>query len=74
MKKSKPNKQPNRYLILTGAAFQMGATIYLAAFCGKKLDQKFPNEQGWFTIGLTLLGVVVSMYLLLKQVNRLNDD
>lgn len=72
MKKSNQNKPPNRYIVLTSAAFQMGATIYLAAYFGKKLDLMYPNEKGWFTMGLVLLGVALAIYLLLKQVNRLN--
>jgi putative Ca2+/H+ antiporter (TMEM165/GDT1 family) len=68
-----PKKQPNKYLILTGAGMQMGITIYLAAYLGKWLDGKYPNEKGWYTMGFVLFGVFASLYLLIKQVNRIND-
>ena len=51
----------------------MGLTIYLAVYAGKKLDQSYPNEKGWFTIAFTILGVFISIYLLIKQVNKINE-
>ena len=69
------NKQKNRlknWAILSGIAFQMGATIFLCAWAGKKLDEHYGNEKNWFTIGLVLFGLVASIYLVLKQLKRLN--
>ena len=66
-------KQP-RFLALTGIGLQMGLTIFLFAQLGKYLDQKFLVERNYYTIGLTLLGVAISFYNLLKQVNRLNNN
>ena len=66
-------KQPNKFLILSGAGLQMGITIYLFSYLGKWLDIKYPNENGWFNKGFVLFAVFTSMYLLIKQVNKLND-
>ena len=69
------NKQKNRlknWAILSGIAFQMGATIFLCAWAGKKLDEHYGNEKNWFTIGLVLFGLLASIYLVLKQLKRLN--
>ena len=71
-----PKKQKNplsKYLKLTGIAVQMGVTIYLAIYFGKKLDQIYPNEKNWFTLGLTLVGLVVAMYMVVVQTKKLND-
>ena len=68
-----PKKQPNKYLGLAGAGLQMGITIYLFSYLGKWLDAKYPNEKGWYTIGFVLFAVFTTMYLLIKQVNRLNE-
>jgi len=54
-----------------GVAAQMGITIYLASFFGKKLDSIYPNEKHYYTIALTLFGVFISMYILIKQLNRI---
>jgi len=66
-------KQPNKFLILSGAGLQMGITIYLFSYLGKWLDVKYPNENDWFNKGFVLFAVFTSMYLLIKQVNKLND-
>tara|TARA_R110002050_G_scaffold221441_1_gene357334 strand:+ start:135839 stop:135994 length:156 start_codon:yes stop_codon:yes gene_type:complete len=50
----------------------MGVTIWLGAKLGKWLDVQYPNDKGWFTIGITLLAVAISMYHLITQVNRFN--
>ncbi|MDC1452404.1 AtpZ/AtpI family protein [Vicingaceae bacterium] len=69
-----PKKKWPRYLALTGIAFQMGITIYLFSFLGKYLDNRYSIEDNYWTIGLTLIGVVLSFYSLLKQVNRINKE
>lgn len=69
----KTPKPPKRFLHLTGFGLQMGLTIYLGAQLGKYLDQQYPHEKNWFTIGFTLLAVAISLYNLLRQVNRLNN-
>ena len=71
-----PKRQKNplsKYLKLTGIAVQMGVTIYLSVYFGKKLDQIYPNEKNWFTLGLTLVGLVVAMYMVVVQTKKLND-
>jgi len=70
----KPPKKPlNKYLKLTGIGLQMGLTIYLAAYFGKKLDVMYPNERNWFTLGLTMFGVIAAMVSVVMQTKNLND-
>ena len=71
--KKKP-KQFNSFARFSGIAFQMGATIFLAAYAGKWLDQKYPSEKKWFTIGLTLLGVGFALFNVLRQINKNNEE
>jgi ATP synthase protein I len=44
----------------------MIGTIGLAAWAGIKLDEHFHIESHMFTVGLMLLGVIGSMYLVIK--------
>ena len=67
-------KKPNRFVRLSGIGIQMAATIFLGAFLGRYLDDKYPMEKKWWTIGLTIFTVAISLYNVLKQVNRLNDS
>jgi hypothetical protein len=70
----KPQKRPNRFVALAGSGLQMGITIYIGAQIGKYLDSEYPQDKNWFTIGFTLFFVVIAMYNLLTQVNRINDS
>ncbi|MFN4123380.1 MAG: AtpZ/AtpI family protein [Flavobacteriales bacterium] len=64
----------NRYLELMGIAAQMGVTIFLGAYFGKWLDERYPSDKKWFTMALTILSVVIAMYMVIKQVNKINED
>ena len=74
-----PSKDPKNNTFKTIARFsgigvQMGVTIYLGAWFGRWLDEKYPMEKTWFTIGCTLLAVVIALYSVLQQVNKYNDN
>ena len=73
-KSSKKPKQPNNFARVSGVGLQMGATIFLGAYAGKWLDQKYPNEKNWFTIGFTLLFVAIALFIVLRQVNKINEE
>jgi F0F1-type ATP synthase assembly protein I len=67
----KPGKQLKNLAVLSGIAIQMGVTIYLFVVLGKWLDAKFYQGDKLFIIICTLLGVAVSLYMVIKQVNRI---
>lgn len=67
----KPEKPLKNVAILSGIAIQMGVTIYLFVILGKWLDAKFNNDGKLFIIIMTLLGVAISLYAVIKQVNRI---
>lgn len=69
----KPKDQLKKALILTGVGLQMGITIYLFVLLGKWLDSKYNNGDKLFVIFGTLLGVAVSLYVIVQQLNRLNS-
>jgi uncharacterized membrane protein YfcA len=64
----------NQYLELMGIAAQMGVTIFLGAYFGRWLDERYPSGKKWFTMIMTILAVVVSLYLVIKQVNKINRN
>ncbi|MCX2838841.1 AtpZ/AtpI family protein [Salinimicrobium sp. MT39] len=72
-KEKNKNSQLKNWAVFTGIAFQMGATIFLCAWIGKKLDERYPMEKNWFTIGFVLFGLVASVYVVLKQLKRYNN-
>jgi len=74
MTPKKANKPKNYALRYTGIAAQMGVTVFLGAYFGKYLDDKYPMDKKWFTIGLTLLAVGLSLYSVIKQLNKINEN
>ncbi len=72
-KKDSQNKQLKNALVLTGVAFQMGATVYLFVLLGKWLDNSYNQGNNLFIIICTLLGVSISLYLVVQQLKKLNQ-
>ena len=68
-----PKKPLKNALILTGVAFQMGATIYLFVLLGRWLDTVYNNGNRAYIIVSALVGVGISLYLTVKQLNRINS-
>lgn len=71
MNNNKPKKPLKNVAVLSGIAIQMGVTIYVFVFLGKWLDAKFNNGDKLFIIIMTLLGVAISLYAVIKQVNKI---
>lgn len=72
-KSPKKNSGLRNAAILSGVAIQMGIIIFLAAKGGIWLDNYFEMESKTFVIILTLVGVVVSIYLVIQQLKRINN-
>jgi len=77
MGSNKRNQNPKKPLknlaILSGIAVQMGVTIYLFVLLGKWLDKTYNEGGKLYLVVMTLLGVGISLYAVLKQVNRFNN-
>ena len=56
---------------LSGIGIQMGVIIYVFVLLGKWLDTNYNDGDKLFVIILTLLGVAASLYVVLKQLNRI---
>lgn len=66
-------KQANKWLALINIPFQMGLIIFGFSYLGGWLDEKYPNPDNYFLKGITLLGVFVALFNVIKQVNQLNS-
>ncbi|MDR9449249.1 MAG: AtpZ/AtpI family protein [Psychroflexus sp.] len=70
---SKKDKPLRNWVIFSGLAFQMGATIFIFAWLGKKLDAYFDFEKNWMTLLMILIALGVSLYAILKQLKKFNS-
>ncbi len=75
MTNNKKSKKPlNKYIRFTSIGFQLGATIYLAVYLGEKLDNHFLMEKKLFTLGFILIGLIASIWSIVKQLEKINNE
>ncbi|MEZ4801605.1 MAG: AtpZ/AtpI family protein [Gelidibacter sp.] len=56
------------YARYSSIAIQMFAIIGIGTFIGVKLDEKYPNENNWFTVILSLTSVIGSIVMVIRQI------
>jgi len=66
-------KPPNLLFKYSNLALKMAVIIGLAAWGGQKLDEKAKNETPVYTIVLSLLGIAVALYLVIKDLIKPED-
>ena len=60
----------NSYAYYTGVGFQMLAVIGVFAFIGHKIDESRGSKTPLFTAFLSLAGVLISLYLVIRSVKK----
>ncbi|HKG06578.1 MAG TPA: AtpZ/AtpI family protein [Pedobacter sp.] len=63
-------QQVNNFAKYSAISFQMLATIGLFTFAGYKLDEYKQSRVPVFTAILSLVGVIISLYQVVKQLNK----
>ena len=64
----KKKDQLNSYARLSGLALQMLGIIAVGTYIGVKLDERYPNETNWFTLGLALFSVVGAIVYVIRRI------
>lgn len=64
------NKGVNAYVKYSAVGFQMLATIGVFTYIGYKVDEYRKSDQPIFTALISLIGVVISLYQVIRQVNK----
>jgi uncharacterized membrane protein len=64
------NKPANDYIKYTGIAFQMIVIIGVLSFVGYEIDKRTNHTTPWVTAALSLAGVFISLYLVIKSVKE----
>ncbi len=70
MDKNEPEEEQERSSLakFTGIAFQMIAVIGVFSYAGYKIDQAAGHQVKWVTAVLSLTGVFISLYIVIKSV------
>lgn len=66
-------KNLNNFAKYTSISFQMIVVIGVFAFAGHKIDVYRDAKTPIFTASLSLIGVAVAMYQVVKQLNKTNS-
>ncbi|QBN19314.1 AtpZ/AtpI family protein [Flavobacterium nackdongense] len=72
--KNQKKQTNNKWLALINIPIQMGAIIFLFAYFGNKLDEKYPNPHNIFVKILTLAGVAIAFYNINRQLKEINKS
>jgi uncharacterized membrane protein YfcA len=69
-----PKKQLKRIIEVSGIGLQLSITVFLGAYLGNYVDDKYPiSEKRIYTLLLTLFATAIAIYNVIKQLNRNND-
>ncbi|MFC7774814.1 AtpZ/AtpI family protein [Flavobacterium sp. GCM10027622] len=63
----------NKWLGLINIPIQMGLIIFLFFKLGEWLDVNHPSEKIYYSQLLTVVGVFIALYNVIKQVNRIGE-
>ncbi|HLO74283.1 MAG TPA: AtpZ/AtpI family protein [Flavobacterium sp.] len=66
--------QFNKWLALINIPIQMGIVIFVFSYLGKWLDEQYGNSSNTYTKIVTLTGVFLAIYNVIRQVNQLNKN
>ena len=66
--------QFNKWLVLINIPIQMGIVIFVFSYFGKWLDIKYGDSSNTFTKIVTLIGVLLELYNVIRQVNQMNKN
>ena len=64
----------SKYDRFSSIVIQMGVVIGFFTWLGTFLDEKYPSETPWWTIGLSLFGVFAGLYLIIREVLNTNKE
>jgi ATP synthase protein I len=73
-KDSNSSNSQGNFIRFTSLAFQMIGAIGFFSWLGYYLDQKYKSKTPWWTIGLSLFGVFISLYVVIREVLKMNQD
>lgn len=75
MENNKPEpRKANKWLVLINIPIQMGLIIFLSFKLGEWLDINYPSDKIYYSKLITVLGVFIALYSVIKQVNRLGNS
>ena len=67
------DKKNNLFLRFASMGIQMAGIIAFFTWLGSYCDKKFQTATPWWTLSLSLFGVISSMFLVIREILKLNQ-
>ncbi|MEY3237943.1 MAG: hypothetical protein RI883_2044 [Bacteroidota bacterium] len=74
MEERQPKKNQSKFVRFSALGIQMGVIIALFTWLGTYLDSKYITKTPWWTIGLSLFGVIASLTLIILEVIKMSKE
>ena len=74
MQKAPSGWRSNVYIRFSSIGIQMGVIIFIFTWLGIYLDEYLKMETPWMTVVFSLLGVIGSLALIIREVLKLNQN
>jgi len=68
------NKGLSKFARFSSLGIQMGVIIALFTWLGTYLDERHQTKTAWWTIGLSLFGVLAALVLVIKEVINMSKE
>lgn len=68
------NKETSKWIVFVGIPAQIGGIIYLFYWLGTKMDEYWNIPGEWGMKGMTLAGVFLAMFQVIREVNKINQN
>lgn len=74
MSKNDSGSPMSKFARFSTVGIQMGVIIALFTWLGTWLDGKYQTKTPWWTIGLSLFGVVAGLVLVIREVIKMSKE
>ena len=74
MPDSNNQKSVSKFARFSTLGIQMGAIIAFFTWLGTYLDEKYKTKTPWWTISLSLFGVIAALGLVIKEVIQISKE
>lgn len=74
MNSEESKKSISKFARFSSVGVQMGVVIALFTWLGTYLDDKYHTQTPWWTIALSLFGVVAGLVLVIREVIKMSKE
>ena len=74
MSKDDTGNSMSKFARFSSVGIQMGVIIALFTWLGTYLDDRYHTKTPWWTIGLSLFGVIAGLVLVIREVVKMGKE